>query len=162
MTLDPAMPAIAAEYGLPVILQHLRGRPATMQAAPRYGLLIPEIAAFLRAAAARAARAGVAHDRLAVDPGLGFGKTRRHCLALVRHLPVLRSLGRPILVGASRKSFLAGAGALPARERVEASLAAEALALAGGADIIRAHDVREAVRVARVCDAVLRGSPRVG
>jgi dihydropteroate synthase len=162
MTFDPAMAAVAAEYGLPVVLQHLRGRPATMQRAPRYGLLLPEIAAFLRAVVARARRAGVAADRIAVDPGLGFAKRRRHNLALLRRLPSLRSLGLPILAGASRKSFLPGARELPPAARIEASLAAEALALAGGADIIRAHDVREAVRVARLCDAVLRGFSGIG
>jgi dihydropteroate synthase len=162
MTFDSGMPAIAAEYRLPVVLQHIRGRPATMQRAPRYGLLLPEIAAHLRAAVARARRAGVADDRIAVDPGLGFGKTGRHSLVLLHRLRVLRSLGRPILAGASRKSFLPGARELPARARIEASLAAETLALAGGADIIRAHDVLGAVRVARLCDAVLRDSSGIG
>jgi dihydropteroate synthase len=155
MTWDPAMPAVAAEYRLPVVLQHVRGRPATMQRAPRYRLLLPEIAAFLRAAAARAVAAGVDPDRLIVDPGFGFGKRRRHNLALLRRLGTLASLGRPILAGVSRKSFLGSADAAPA-DRLEASLASEALALAGGAAIIRAHDVREAVRAARLCDAVLR------
>jgi dihydropteroate synthase len=157
MTFDPAMPAIAAEHRLGVVLQHLRGRPATMQRAPRYRLLFPEVTAFLRAAAARAVRAGVPQERLVVDPGLGFGKKRVHNLALLRHLTVLRSLGRPILVGASRKSFLRDDRSAAAASRLEAGLAAQALALAGGADIIRTHDVREAARVARLCDAVLRG-----
>ena len=85
-----------------------------------------------------------------------FGKRRRDNLAILRHLRVLTSLGRPILVGASRKSFLEGQGDLPPAERLEASLAAEALAIAEGADIIRVHDVREGVRVASLCDAVLR------
>jgi dihydropteroate synthase len=162
MAFDPGMPAIAAEYQLPVVLQHIRGRPATMQRAPRYGLLVPEIAAYLRAAVARARRAGVAADRIAIDPGLGFGKTARHSVALLRRLRAFRSLGLPILVGASRKSFLPGARDLAARARIEASLAAEALALAGGADIIRAHDALGAVRVARLCDAVLRGFSGIG
>jgi dihydropteroate synthase len=157
MTLDPAMPAVAAEYRLPVVLQHLRGRPATMQRAPRYRLLLPEIAAFLRAAAARAVAAGCDPERLIVDPGFGFGKRRRHNLALLRRLAVFTSLGRPVLAGLSRKSFLAHAGEVTPAERLGASIASEALALAGGAAIIRAHDVREAARAARLCDAVLRG-----
>jgi dihydropteroate synthase len=156
MTFDPAMPAIAAEHRLGVVLQHLRGRPATMQRAPRYRMLLPEVAAFLRAAMARAVRAGVAADRIVIDPGLGFGKKRIHNLALLRHLEVLRSLGRPILVGASRKSFLRDDRDGSPASRLEAGLAAQALALAGGADIIRTHDVREAARVARLCDAVLK------
>ena len=157
MTFDPAMPAVAAEYGLPVVLQHVRGRPASMQRAPRYSHLLAEIAAFLRAGIEKAARAGVPADRIVIDPGLGFGKTRRHNLEILRHLAVLRSLGRPILIGASRKSFLGGAQERPPTDRLEGSLAAETLAIAGGADIIRAHDVRETVRVARLCDAVVRG-----
>jgi dihydropteroate synthase len=159
MTFDPAMPAIAGEHRLGVVLQHLRGRPRTMQRAPRYRLLFPEVAAFLRAAAARAVGAGVPPENIVVDPGLGFGKKRVHNLALLCHLTVLRSLGRPILVGASRKSFLRDDRRAPAASRLEAGLAAQALALAGGADIIRTHDVREAARVARLCDAVLRGQP---
>jgi dihydropteroate synthase len=157
MTFDPAMPAIAAEHRLGVVLQHLRGRPATMQRAPRYRLLFPEVAAFLRAAMAKAVRAGVLPGRILIDPGLGFGKKRVHNLALLRHLGALRSLGRPILVGASRKSFLREDRNDPPGARLEAGLAAQALALAGGADIIRTHDVREAALVARLCDAVLRG-----
>jgi len=155
-TLDPAMPAIVAETGLPVVIQHLRGRPATMQRAGRYTALLPEIALFLRRQVDLARRAGVRADRIVVDPGIGFGKRRRDSLAILGQIAVLRGLGHPILVGASRKSFIGGSPELPADDRLEGSLAAEALAIAGGADIIRAHDVREAVRVARLCAAVLR------
>jgi dihydropteroate synthase len=157
MSFDPAMPAVVAESGLPVVIQHIRGRPRTMQRAPRYAHLIPEIASFLRRQIALAVAAGVRADRIVIDPGLGFGKRRRHNLAILRHLPVFRSLGHPILIGASRKSFIEGALELPVAERLEGSLAAEALAISGGADIIRAHDVRESVRVARLCHGVLRG-----
>ncbi len=157
LTFDPAMPAAVAESGLPVVIGHIRKRPETMQRAPRYRHLLPEIAAFLRRGIVLARRAGVREDRIAVDPGIGFGKRRRDNLVILRHLASLRSLGRPILVGASRKSFLSGPLDLPVTERLEGSLAAEALAIAGGADIIRAHDVRPAVRVADLCSAVLRG-----
>lgn len=155
-SLDPAMPAIVAETGLPVVIQHLRGRPATMRHPGRYRALLPEIAAFLRRQIALARRAGVREDRIVVDPGIGFGKGRRDSLAILRNLAVLRGLGHPILVGTSRKSFIGGALELPVHDRLEGSLAAETLAIVGGADIIRAHDVREAVRVARLCAAVLR------
>jgi len=160
MTFDPAMAATVADSGLPVVIQHTRGTPLTMQRAPRYAHLLPEIAAFLRARIDRAVRAGVREDRILIDPGIGFGKRRRDNLAILRHLPVLASLGRPILVGASRKSFLEGASDGPPDSRLASSLAAEALAILGGADIIRAHDVREAVRVASLCDAVLRDPAR--
>jgi len=127
-----------------------------MQRNPRYRHLLPEIAAFLRAQMEKAIRAGVREDKIVIDPGIGFGKRRRDNLAILKDLKVLTSLGRPILIGASRKSFLKETTALPPAERLEASLAAEALAIAGGADIIRVHDVREAVRVASLCDAVFR------
>jgi dihydropteroate synthase len=148
-----------AESGLPLVIQHMRGTPETMQRSPRYAHLLPEIAAFLRAQMEKAVRAGVREDRIIVDPGIGFGKRRRDNLAILRHLRVLTSLGRPILVGASRKSFLKGQEALPPAERLEASLGAEALAIAGGADMIRVHDVRGAARVASLCDAVFRHEP---
>jgi dihydropteroate synthase len=156
LTHDPAMAAVVAESGLPIVIQHMRGTPETMQTNPRYAHLLPEIAAFLRARIDRIVRAGVREDKIIVDPGIGFGKRRRDNLAILRNLRVLTSLGRPILVGASRKSFLKGEGATPPSDRLEASLAAEALAIAGGADIIRVHDVRESARVASLCDAVLR------
>jgi len=157
MTRDPAMAAVVAEHGALVVLQHTRGRPRTMQRGVRYRCVVPEVAAHLRATMAAARRAGIPPEHVVIDPGLGFGKRRPHSLALLRHLRVLRSLGRPILVGASRKSFLRSDRDEPPASRREAGLAAEALALAGGADIIRVHDVREALRVARLCDAVLRG-----
>jgi dihydropteroate synthase len=156
LTFDAAMAATVADSGLPVVIQHIRGTPQTMQNAPRYAHLLPEIAAFLRAQIDRAVRAGVREDKIIIDPGIGFGKRRRDNLAILRHLRVLASLGRPILVGASRKSFLKGPSDSPPDERLEASLAAETLAILGGADIIRAHDVKEAVRAAALCDAVLR------
>jgi dihydropteroate synthase len=154
---DPAMPAVVAETGVPIVVQHIRGTPRTMQDAPRYRDLIADVARVLRRRMETLRRAGVAEDRMVVDPGIGFGKTRRDNLVLLRRLHVLRSLGRPILIGASRKSFIGGALELPVGDRLEGSLAAEALAIAGGAAIIRAHDVRAAARVARLCDAVLGG-----
>jgi dihydropteroate synthase len=157
---DAEMPAAIAETGLPVVISHIRGRPLTMQRSPRYGHLLPELTSFLRRRIERAVAAGVAEERIVVDPGIGFGKRRHDNLAILRHLPALRSLGRPILVGLSRKSFIGGALELPVAERLEGSLAAQALAIAGGADIIRVHDVRAAVRAARLCDAVLHEVPR--
>jgi dihydropteroate synthase len=157
MTRDPAMAAIVAEHRTLVVLQHTRGRPRTMQRSVRYRFVVPEVAAFLRAAMARARRAGIPGEHVIVDPGFGFGKRRPHNLALLRHLGVLRSLGRPILAGTSRKSFLRADRDEAPEARREAGIAATALALAGGADIIRVHDVREALRVVRLCDAVLRG-----
>src|SRR5437867_5095516 len=156
LTHDPAMAAVVAESGLPVVIQHIRGTPETMQRNPRYAHLLPEIAAFLRSRIETIVRAGVREDKIVVDPGIGFGKRRRDNLAILRNLSVLRSLGRPILIGASRKSFIGGTPALPVSESLEGSLAAAALAIGGGAELSRVHDVRESVRVASLCDAVLR------
>ncbi|HET8945350.1 MAG TPA: dihydropteroate synthase [Candidatus Polarisedimenticolia bacterium] len=158
LTRDPAMPSVVAEHRSLLVLQHTRGRPRTMQRGVRYRAVLPEVAAFLRAGIARALRAGVPREHVIVDPGLGFGKRRPHNLALLRHLGVLRSLGRPILVGASRKSFLRADREEPPEARREAGLAATALAVAQGAAIIRVHDVHEARRVVRLCDAVQRGA----
>lgn len=154
LSFDPAMPAAAAESGLSVVISHIRKTPRTMGRPSRYARLIPEIAASLRRQIALALAAGVRHEKIVIDPGIGFGKGRRDNLAILRHLPALRSLGHPILIGASRKSFIGGTLELPIVERLEGSLAAEALAIAGGADIIRAHDVRAAARVAVLCAAV--------
>lgn len=157
---DAEMPEAVAASGLPVVISHIRGRPLTMQRSPRYRHLLPDIASFLRSRIERAVTAGIVEERIIVDPGVGFGKRRLDNLAILRHLPALRSLGRPLLVGLSRKSFIGGTLELPVAERLEGSLAAQALAIAGGADIIRVHDVQEAVRAARLCDAVLRNGPR--
>jgi len=157
LSFDPAMPAAVAESSLPVVISHIRKTPRTMGKPPRYAHLFPEIAAFLRRQISLALSAGVRPDRIVIDPGIGFGKRRRDSLAILGGLPVLRSLGAPILIGASRKSFLGGERDLAPGDRLEGSLAAEALAIAGGADIIRVHDVRPAARVAALCAAVLAG-----
>src|SRR5206468_3539066 len=99
LTFDPAMAAVVAESGLPVVIAHIRKTPRTMQRAPRYRKLMPEIAAFLRRSIERAVHAGVREDRIIVDPGIGFGKRRRDNLVILKQLSVLRSLGRPILIG---------------------------------------------------------------
>ena len=127
---------------------------------PRYEDLLAEVVADLRAALERAVRLGVAVDDLIVDPGFGFGKTPGQNLELVRELGALRSLERPILLGTSRKSTLGRVLDLPADQRLEATLATTAIGIAGGADIVRVHDVRANVRAARVSDAIVRGTWR--
>jgi dihydropteroate synthase len=117
---------------------------------------LAEVIADLQAAIERAVRAGVAWDALVVDPGFGFGKTPEHNLALLRDLGVLRVLGRPIVLGTSRKSTLGKVLDLPPDQRVEATVATTVLGIAGGVDLVRVHDVRENVRAARMTDAVVR------
>ncbi len=147
---DDALARVAAEHGAPLVLMHNR-------AEARYVNLLPEILADLQRAIERALQAGVAWDRLIVDPGFGFGKTPAHNLVLLRHLDALRMLGRPVLLGTSRKSTLGKVLDLPPDERLEATLATTALAIAAGVDMIRVHDVRPNVRVARMADAIVRG-----
>jgi dihydropteroate synthase len=148
---DDTLARLAADRGVPMVLMHNRGEP-------RYTTLLPEIVADLQRAIERALRAGVAWDDLIVDPGFGFGKTAEHNLALLRELPALGILGRPILLGTSRKSTLGRVLDLPPEERLEATLATTALGIAQGVDIVRVHDVRENVRAARMADAVVRGT----
>jgi len=147
---DDSLARVAAAAGAPLVLMHNR-------AEARYTALLAEIVADLQRAVERAVRAGVAWERIIVDPGFGFGKAPGHNLALLAGLPALRTLGRPVLLGASRKSTLGKVLDLPPAERVEATVATTVLAIAAGVDVVRVHDVRPNVRAARLTDAVVRG-----
>jgi dihydropteroate synthase len=146
---DDALARVAAERGVPMVVMHNR-------AEARYTALLPEILGDLSRALDRALAAGCRWDGLLVDPGFGFGKTPDHNLELLRELGVLRLLGRPVVLGTSRKSTLGKVLDLPPEERLEATLATTALAAAAGTDVVRVHDVRPNVRVARMTDAVVR------
>ena len=146
---DDALPRLAADHGVPMVVMHNR-------AEPRYTTFMAEVVADLERAIERALRLGIRWEDLIVDPGFGFGKTPDHNLELLRELEVLRLLGRPILLGTSRKSTLGRVLDLPADERLEATLATTALGIAAGVDIVRVHDVRANVRAARMTDAVVR------
>ena len=156
---DPRMAAVCAAAHVPVVVMHMKGAPRDMQDSPRYANLMQEIGDYLREGVAIAERAGISRSQVVVDPGIGFGKTLEHNLEILRRLPDLKALGQPLLVGPSRKSFIGRVLDLPAEERLEGTAAAVALAIAGGADIVRVHDVRAMVRVARMTDAVVRGRP---
>jgi dihydropteroate synthase len=147
---DGEMLHVAARRGAPIVLMHNR-------AEARYTNLMPEIVADLQAAIERALEAGIGRDSILVDPGFGFGKTAAHNLVLLRELALLRVLGRPVLLGTSRKSTLGKVLDLPADARLEATLATTALGIASGVDIVRVHDVRANVRTARMSDAIIRG-----
>ena len=133
---DPAMAAVVAGAGAGLVLMHMRGTPRTMQADPRYADVVGEVAAFLRERLAAAMAAGVAHEAIALDPGIGFGKAAGHSVALLAATDALAAIGRPVLVGASRKSFLGSlTGETDPDRRLEASLAAATIArfaIAGG------------------------------
>lgn len=150
---DPDMAAALAPSGAGLVLMHMRGTPATMQGDLRYDDVVAEVAAHLRRRMAVAVAAGIAEERIALDPGIGFGKSAEQSLRLLARTDDLAALGRPVLVGASRKSFLARLlGDAPADRRLEASLAAATLAAFLGARILRVHDVAETVRVVKVAD----------
>ncbi|MEW5825223.1 MAG: dihydropteroate synthase [Candidatus Bipolaricaulota bacterium] len=143
LSADPDMAGVVAEAGAFVVLMHRQGEPETMQRAPSYADVVGEVLAFLRQRAAFAEGHGVAAERIVVDPGIGFGKTLDHNLALLRATPRLASLGFPVLVGVSRKSFLGELLGLDVEARLEGTIAAGAVAVALGADILRVHDVKE-------------------
>jgi dihydropteroate synthase len=144
---DQQMAATVAGAGVPVVLMH--NKPGG-----GYRDLIGEISESLRESVELARAAGIADDRIIVDPGIGFGKTREENLEIIRRLPELRLLGFPLLIGPSRKSFIGKTLDLPAGERLEGTAAAVALSIAGRADIVRVHDVKAMVRVARMADAI--------
>ncbi|MBI5169371.1 MAG: dihydropteroate synthase [Candidatus Eisenbacteria bacterium] len=151
---DPDMGAAVAAAGAGLVLMHMRGTPETMQRETAYGDVVAEVAAHLRERRARAVAAGVADECLALDPGIGFAKSGEQSLELLARTAELAALGRPLLVGASRKSFLSRLlDGAPADQRLEGSLAAAALAVFEGAAIVRVHDVAATVRAVRVADA---------
>ncbi|MEK6851307.1 MAG: dihydropteroate synthase [Candidatus Thermoplasmatota archaeon] len=154
---DEAMVRLVAKEGVPVVVMHMKGTPKTMQQSATYMDVVAEIVAFLGERTQAALAGGVDRDSLIVDPGLGFGKRPEHNTEILRRLGELRRLGFPVLVGASRKSFLGALGGGETGQRIEASLAAAVLAVTNGADLIRAHDVASTAKAIRIADAVVRG-----
>ncbi len=152
---DPDAAAMVARYGCPVVLMHMRGTPETMNAMARYADVAREVSQELAAAGAAAESAGVARAAIAFDPGIGFAKLAEHSVELLRRLPELAVLGRPLLVGVSRKSFLGRiAGEPDPGRRLPASVAAALFALQRGARILRVHDVAETIQAIRVWQAL--------
>jgi len=152
---DPDMARVAAAHGVPVVVMHIRGTPKTMQKDIVYQDLMGEIRDYLKRAVERAVTAGVREDRVLVDPGIGFGKTLENNLEIIRNLGMLRSLGCPLVLGPSRKSFIGAVLDLPVTARTEGTAAAVALGIANGADLVRVHDVKAMVRVCRMTDAII-------
>lgn len=156
-TFDDAMLATVADLGVPVILMHIRGTPETMQNDTEYADLIDEICGFLQRQIEAAIAAGIAHSQIVIDPGIGFGKSYAQNLDLLRSIPTFRALGCPVLIGPSRKSFIGWILDQPdPTQRVWGTAAACCAAIAGGADILRVHDGKEMVEVAKVADAIWR------
>jgi dihydropteroate synthase len=152
---DAEMLPLCARERVPVVLMHMRGTPATMQRDPRYTDVVTEVRDFLAARAAAARTAGILADAIILDPGIGFGKTVAHNCRLLRRLDLLAALGYPVLVGVSRKGFIGElAGGRASGERLHGTAAAVALAVAGGARLVRVHDVAAMRDVVRVAEAV--------
>jgi len=153
------MAGVVARAGAGVVLMHMRGTPADMQREPRYEDVAREVTAWLADRLARARDAGIAERSIALDPGIGFGKTLEHNLELLARLDVIAELDRPLVIGVSRKSFLGRLTDRPLDQRLEAGLAASAIAVFQGAAVLRTHDV-ESTRQATLIAAALRGARR--
>ena len=147
---DPEMGPLIAEAGAGVVLMHMQGTPRTMQENPTYSDPVEEIKEFFSARMEAAVRAGIPEERIILDPGIGFGKRLEHNLAILRRIGSFLELGAPVLIGLSRKSFLGELLGLPPAERLVGTVAANAVAVRNGADIIRVHDVKEGRQTADV------------
>jgi dihydropteroate synthase len=159
---DPALAGVVADAGAYLCLMHMQGEPRTMQADPRYGDVVAEVADFLRERAGACLASGIAKDRLVVDPGIGFGKRLEHNLALLAGLPALTALGWPVVIGVSRKSML---GALLGRavdQRIAGGVAMATAAVLAGASIVRTHDVAATVDAVKVAVALREAAKNVG
>jgi dihydropteroate synthase len=152
---DPEMAALCGDRGAAVVLMHMRGEPRTMQDDPCYSDVVAEVKVFLAERLEFAVAAGIAEERIWLDPGIGFGKTAAHNLELLRRLGELRELGRPLVIGPSRKSFIGKVDGSAAGERLGGTIASSVLAAAEGADVLRVHDVAEMRQALTVATAIL-------
>ena len=155
---DPEMAEVVAESGAECVLMHMLGTPKTMQTDPKYGDVVDDICAFFEERIGFACKAGIAEDRIWIDPGFGFGKKVGHNLEVLRRLAEFKRFSRPLLVGTSNKSTIGAVLAMASEDdRTEGTAATVAIAVMNGADAVRVHDVRAMARVARMCDAVTGG-----
>ncbi|MFQ5794493.1 MAG: dihydropteroate synthase [Candidatus Bipolaricaulia bacterium] len=160
LRLDERMVEVVAERQIPVVLMHMQSVPKTMQQHPTYDDVVDDIIRFFKERIAFAIAAGIFETHIIIDPGIGFGKTVTHNIEILHRLDEFRSLGRPILIGTSRKSFLEAISDLPITERLAGTIASNAIAIMNGADIIRVHDVKEMKRAVEIVDAVKYGCQR--
>jgi len=142
------------------VLMHMRGTPRTMQENPTYADVVEDVKAFLAQRIEFAVGEGIAEERIWVDPGIGFGKTVRHNFELLHRLPELRELGRPIVIGTSRKRFIGTIAGREVDDRLGGTIATNVLAMQGGAEVLRVHDVPEVRQAMVVADAVLAAARR--
>jgi len=152
---DAAMAALVAERGCSLCLMHMRGEPKTMQDDPQYDDVVDEVCSFLEDRLAHAVDAGVREEQILLDPGIGFGKTAEHNLRLLKHLDRVVAIGRPVMLGASRKRFLGAILGVEPGERIVGTVATTALGVVSGAAVVRVHDVRPNFEALRVTQAIL-------
>jgi|SRR5215211_785667 len=155
LRVEPALAAACARRGCGVILMHMQGTPRTMQEDPTYGDVVEDVKAFLAQRIEFATAEGIAEEKIWIDPGIGFGKTVEHNLELLRRLGELRELGRPLVVGTSRKSFIGKLTGRELSERLGGTVASNVLALRAGADVFRVHDVAEVRQALLVAETIL-------
>lgn len=157
MRFDPLMSQVVSDSKIPVVIMHMKGTPKNMQLNPVYENLIPEILDYFRERLQFAVNSGISEDLIVLDPGIGFGKTFDHNLAILNNLQEFALLAKPLLIGPSRKAFLGRLlGSAGPGERIEGTAAAVAISIMKGANIVRVHDVKEMAKVARVADAIKR------
>lgn len=154
LQMDKRIAKIAAEANAPIVIMHKKGTPKTMQRYPIRKNLVSEIISYLGKSISLAMNAGIDENKIILDPGVGFGKTLQHNLAILKRLKEFKSLGFPILIGTSRKNFIGAILDLPVEGRLYGSLATVAVAAMNGANIVRVHDVRETVQIVTICDAI--------
>lgn len=154
LRLDPRMGDVAAKAGVPVVLMHMQGTPKTMQESPYYEDVIQEIKLFLVESIKRAEEFGIERGNIIVDPGIGFGKTVAHNLSIIKHIHVFKSLGVPLLLGVSRKSFITKILGNDMEQRENGTQAVLAIAAMNGVEILRVHDVRRAYDTLRIVDEI--------
>jgi dihydropteroate synthase len=155
---EPALARLCADRGCVVVLMHMQGTPRTMQENPTYDDVVDDVRAFLAERIGFATEAGIEEDRIWVDPGIGFGKTVRHNLELLSRLGELRDLGRPLVVGTSRKRFLGSVTDRDMDDRLGGTIASSVLAVKAGADVLRVHDVAEVHEAVRVAETILEAA----
>ncbi len=158
MRFDPMMAKVAAEANAPVIIMHMKGSPRGMQKRPVYKDVVKEIISFFKERISYAIKNGIKKNKIIIDPGIGFGKTVRHNLEIIRRLNEFKRLGVPILLGPSRKSFIGRILDAPLEKRMEGTAAAVAIGITNGANIVRVHDVKAMADVAKITNAILTAS----
>lgn len=155
---DPRMRYVIARGGVPVVLMHMKGTPRTMQANPEYTDLIQEIISYLEESIEIGGAAGIPEEKMIIDPGIGFGKTTEHNLSIIKNLERFRALGKPILIGTSRKSFIGNVLGLGVDRRLMGTAASVAAGILNGARIVRVHDVKQMAEVVRLTNAIARSA----